>query len=78
MIVSACDVLGSQVFVENKLFEMFEREIARKSKVNVNAFLIGYEYIVNSPKKHRGGDKFKDFKYDTVGFELYNAVYADL
>lgn len=78
MIISACDVLGSQVFVDDSIYQQFAKEISLKSKVNVNAFLLGYEYIVNAPKKHRGGDKFKEFEYDTVGFALYQAVYKEL
>jgi hypothetical protein len=65
MIVSACDIQGSELF-EN-------------SKVGVNERLVvGIKGLPNAPKQHKGGKKFEQFKIDTTGFRLYENVINQL
>lgn len=77
MVISACDVLGSQVFIDDGPYEEFKDRV-KTERVNLNAYVRDFPFIANSPKKHRGGDKYHAFKFDTVGFELYNEVYKKL
>ena len=65
MIVSVCDIQGSQLF-ENSNIGVNER------------LIIGIKGLPNAPKQHKGGKKFEQFGIDTVGFRLYETVINQL
>jgi len=65
MIVSVCDIQGSQLF-ENPNIGVNER------------LIVGIKGLPNAPKQHKGGKKFEQFGIDTVGFRLYETVINQL
>lgn len=65
IIVSICDVQGSQVF--------------HNSNIGINQRLVvGIKGLPNAPKQHKGGKKFEDFDIENSGFSLFKEIIRQL
>jgi hypothetical protein len=71
ILVSVCDIKGSQVYIGDNI----SNNPLLKDNPNSNASLeYNYNYITNYPKTRRGGNKFEEFKIDTKGYKLYEYI----
>jgi hypothetical protein len=78
MIVSACDILGSEVYINDdsykQIADMIKQNKAYENQtIDINAKLdeLG---LPNMYKTHHGGDSFNKFKIDTAGYNLFVQV----
>lgn len=79
MLISAADVMASSVYIPYKKLRNISYEVSIKKDPmlvidNINAYLRDYPYLVNRPKNHRGGDKYKDFDFEKKGLILRREV----
>lgn len=77
MLVSACDIMGSEAYMNTERFDELAKELAKKpDKIvnDLNEHLKSFEYIVNTPKVHRGAPNYERFGIGTKGLILRKEV----
>ena len=77
MLISSCDIMGSEVFINKDKFKDITKKVAKDPNIfvnNLNSFLKDFPYIHNRSKSHRGNSNYDRFKIEETGLELREKV----
>jgi len=81
MLISACDIMGSEVFIDKERFDELSEQLSTDPELiinDLNAVLENYTYITNRPKVHRGSENYKKFQIEKKGLSLRRKVLENI
>ena len=81
ILISACDIMASEAFVNDTKFRKLTPKIRKDPKTivnNLNDVLIDFPYIHNRSKSHKGSNNYDKFNVEQVGLQLRKQVYGKI